>query len=234
MSSQKIEKPYCIKPILKIYQRLIIKNLSGWNVDPIYNITEDLNLNYIWNAFIKQGFTGINIFTNVLKSCLIEHYINYWFIKINKLDVEETVVHTNLPTHNKLELYSKIKQKFVYEKYLDYIVDKKKRISLCKFRLSNHHLSIERGRYLRPVIPVKDRLCLICDKSDIENEEHFLLHCTKYNGIRTVCNIDEIITSHNQNICSILNSNSIDDIRNLSKFISLAFQLKGTLVNTNN
>ena len=58
----------------------------------------------------------------VLKSCLIEHYINYWFIKINTLDVEETVVHTNLPTHNKLELYSKIKQKFVYEKYLDYIV----------------------------------------------------------------------------------------------------------------
>ena len=176
---------------------------------------------------------GITI-TNVLKSCLIEHYINYWFIKINKLDVEETVVHTNLPTHTKLELYSKIKQKFVYEKYLYYIVDKKKRISLCKFRISNHHLSIERGRYLRPVIPVKDRLCLICDKSDIENEEHFLLHCTKYNDIRTVCNIDEIITSHNRNICSILNSNSIDDIRNLSKFISLAFQLRGTLVNTNN
>ena len=67
-------------------------------------------------------------------------------------------------------------------------------------------IRIERGRYLRPVIPVKDRLCLICDKSDIENEEHFLLHCTKYNDIRTVCNIDEIITSHNQNICSILNN----------------------------
>ena len=102
---------------------------------------------------LNRVFAGISIFTNILKSCLIEHYINYWFIKINKLDV----VHTNLPTHNKLELYSKIKQKFVYEKYLDYIVDKKKRISLCKFRISNHHLSIERGRYLRPVIPVKDR-----------------------------------------------------------------------------
>ena len=243
--------PLMINCIVKVYKYLhhvitkdretllyqaYIENLSATNnkkfiwLECIYNITEDLNLNYIWNAFIKQGFTGINIFTNILKSCLIEHYINYWFIKINKLDV----VHTNLPTHNKLELYSKIKQKFVYEKYLDYIVDKKKRISLCKFRISNHHLSIERGRYLRPVIPVKDRLCLICDKSDIENEEHFLLHCTKYNDIRTVCNIDEIITSHNQNICSILNSNSIDNIRNLSKFISLAFQLRGTLVNTNN
>jgi hypothetical protein len=42
---------------------------------------------------------------------------------------------------------------------------------LTKFRLSNHNLTIEKGRHLR--IPVKERLCPFGCK-DIEDEFHLL------------------------------------------------------------
>ena len=32
----------------------------------------------------KQHYIYINIFTKVLKPCLIEHYVNNWLIQINK------------------------------------------------------------------------------------------------------------------------------------------------------
>ena len=43
-------------------------------------------------------------------------------------------------------------------------------------------LKIETGRFLG--LNVEDRLCQVCDQNAVENEIHFLLHCTLYDDLR--------------------------------------------------
>ena len=53
---------------------------------------------------------------------------------------------------------------------------------LSKFRLSAHSLNIEKGRYNNT--NRRDRICTLCNSSDIEDEFHFILKCPIYNDLR--------------------------------------------------
>ena len=55
------------------------------------------------------------------------------------------------------------------------------RIKYTKFRLSNHNLMIEKGRYMG--IKSKERVCPFCTYG-VEDEIHFLLDCYLYSAIR--------------------------------------------------
>ena len=44
------------------------------------------------------------------------------------------------------------------------------------FRLSSHSLQIELGRHNNT--PINDRLCTRCDYNAVDDEEHFLIHCS--------------------------------------------------------
>jgi hypothetical protein len=48
----------------------------------------------------------------------------------------------------KLQTYTEVKTSFGCEKYLKLIRNFELRRSICKFRVSSHHLQIELGRYL--------------------------------------------------------------------------------------
>ena len=50
------------------------------------------------------------------------------------------------------------------------------RQAMPKLRCSSHILEIERGRHTNPQTPVAERLCCICH--EIEDEKHFILHCS--------------------------------------------------------
>ena len=77
--------------------------------------------------------------------------------------------------------YSLIKSNIGYENDLSNVRNVKSRQSLTKFRLSNHDLMIEVGRYKK--IPKSERFCPFC-QSYVENEIHFLINCTTYNEKR--------------------------------------------------
>ncbi len=47
-----------------------------------------------------------------------------------------------------------------------------------KFRISNHKLLIEYGRYQK--IPREEGICKHCDSGSVENEFHFAFECQKY------------------------------------------------------
>jgi hypothetical protein len=49
-------------------------------------------------------------------------------------------------------------------------------------KVSSHPLLIEKGRYFRPKIKRENRLCSQCNQ--IEDEQHFLIHCTKFANVR--------------------------------------------------
>ena len=66
------------------------------------------------------------------------------------------------------------------ETYLVVIKDFKLRKCLSQFRLSSHSLDIEKGRHSKPKVPLERRICSFCKNNSVEDEEHFLLHCTHY------------------------------------------------------
>ena len=80
---------------------------------------------------------------------------------------------------SKLRTYSLFKTDIGCEKYLHEVKNVKARQALTKFRLSNHTLSIERGRYTTPKTPKEQRFCPFCP-DQVEDELHFLLTCPVY------------------------------------------------------
>ena len=53
---------------------------------------------------------------------------------------------------------------------------------LAKFRLSAHRLRIETARYnsKNNYVPPEQRLCPNCHLNKVEDEEHFLIECPRY------------------------------------------------------
>ena len=54
----------------------------------------------------------------------------------------------------------------------------------AQFRLGVLILRIETGRFQRPRQPAEQRLCLICENGEVEDEAHFLLRCEAYSPER--------------------------------------------------
>ena len=82
------------------------------------------------------------------------------------------------------------------------IKSRKKRQNLTKIRISAHKLEIEIGRYTRPPVIASERYCKICNKSEVEDEKHFLLSCEKYSEQRnTFLNEVYIEYPFTKNLC---------------------------------
>jgi hypothetical protein len=79
------------------------------------------------------------------------------------------------------------------------------RRSICKFRVSSHHLQIELGRYQG--IPRHQRLCQQCSSGEVEDEINFLFKCSKYEPDRK--ELINIISTSCQNF------NSLNDVKKL-------------------
>ena len=93
---------------------------------------------------------------------------------------------------NKLRTYRTFKSIFCREPYLLKIKNLSLKKNLTKFRISAHPLEIEKGRYQNK--PVDQRICSQCNLDQIEDEKHFLLHCTKFDAQRNLL-FSEIIKS---------------------------------------
>ncbi len=118
------------------------------------------------------------------------------------------------------------------DKYMKYNLTRSERSYIAQFRLGVLPLRIETGRFVRENIP--NRLCVFCNKNCIEDEIHFLIHCTAYNDVRDLF-LGEIINGINQyehmsdkeKIVNIMNNNS----RNIARYIHSAFDKRKLLTN---
>lgn len=77
----------------------------------------------------------------------------------------------------KLVTYLFLKTNFRLEKYLT-ILRPEYRKPICRLRISAHRLFIESGRYNNT--PRTERICKNCTLNKIEDEEHFLIQCSKF------------------------------------------------------
>ena len=81
------------------------------------------------------------------------------------------------------------------QKYLSALTSSKRKINIAKIRTNSHELHSETGRWAVPKKLRMERLCHLCENTNIEDENHFLLECFAYNHIRShfhklCCNTD--------------------------------------------
>ena len=69
------------------------------------------------------------------------------------------------------------------------------RTIISRWRLSNHRLNIETGRYSKPKTKREDRFCTLCNT--LEDEQHVIFTCPRYDLIRD--NYKELIKDRNIN-----------------------------------
>jgi len=133
------------------------------------------------NIVGNQHFLALktrSIKRKLIKKHLASKYRTYW---CNKITAER-----------KMRTYIKFKDNLVLESYLE-TLPAEHRKTLARFRMSAHHLAIERGRYTKPPTPVENRTCPHCP-SQIEDEFHFLMKCTELKNDREILlkNIGEL------------------------------------------
>ena len=100
-----------------------------------------------------------------------------------------------------------------------------------QFRLSAHHLAIERGGYKN--IKSGDTICKYCHNNEIEDEVHFLINCPKYSLVRTklfsyiekLCKNFKDLTNENKSIWLITNEDT-GIIKKLSSHIFTFFEIR--------
>ena len=62
--------------------------------------------------------------------------------------------------------------------YVNYYMSKRNRSLFAQFRLGILPLHIEMGRYNNTTL--EDKLCVLCNLKEVENEYHFLMSCCHY------------------------------------------------------
>ena len=97
--------------------------------------------------------------------------------------------------------------------YCSFIEDKKRAI-ITRWRLSNHKLRIETGRYQVPYIERSDRKCWQCDI--LEDEKHAIYVCPAFSLIRR--DHEQLLIKY-QTVKGILNP-EIGDIYEVAEYLS--------------
>ena len=104
-----------------------------------------------------------------LTNAKIKHYVSLIQLKYN-LYRQHTIQNSS-----KLEFFNTFKNDYTPSSYLSLTSKLNERKELVKFRISNHKLRIETGKYDQ--IPRVNRLCPLCKSNQIEDESHFLIYC---------------------------------------------------------
>ena len=145
-------------------------------------------------------------FQEKTKKNIQEYYTSIWKEKINESN------------SSRLKVYKAINNKFIPPKHLILPLHMRKLIS--KIRCSDHHLEIERGRHLK--IDQAKRICTNCGLGAVEDEKHFLIECTTYQGVREKYNM------HAVSLHDFLNT---ENQGNLAKYLKEAYELRDKLLN---
>ena len=151
-------------------------------------LTENIELRTNWIITIEKLINRFKLadkignhkrFKEQTKAIVNKTYSKFW---------EREIID---PNSTRLLLYKQIKRELKMENYLQVLSYENRKI-ITKIRCSDHCLEIEKGRHRN--IHRNDRICKLCDKNEIETEEHFLLRCNMYCQLRTTYNIGRNMT----------------------------------------
>ena len=104
-------------------------------------------------------------FDSAIKTSLIHKFKQHYHVLLNRLKNN---------SESKLQMYARLKGELSFEGYL---LDNPAAHFITKFRLSDHNLPVERGRYLKPKLLREFRTCTLCH-SGVGDECHVLFNCS--------------------------------------------------------
>jgi hypothetical protein len=179
-----------VTQMIKYYLRILDMPVNSLLRDTILEMRSSTTRGcHPWLKSVEYIFATLG-----LDLSMFEHYVNTSTYKRQKISksirsqLEGRYDHfwkrLMCKQDGKLNMYKEIKTNFQYETYLDCIRSSQHQKQLTKLRISNHKLYIETGRYQKPYVERKDRLCQLCASNEVEDEYHFLFKCQKLKDIR--------------------------------------------------
>ena len=192
--------------------RLKVKLICYW-YNVIHSKTSKLN-NICYNILLQ--LSNDNIMENAWLKCVKQTLTNCGLIFIwnsqaanIKYDWLKTIVtrtlqdlfitkwYSDMELSTKCILYKDFKPEFGFENYL---LHAPYQFTTCitKFRLSNHKLPVERGRYLN--IIRSERTCDVCDMNVLGDEYHYIMECRNEEIVKTRKSVIPIYYRTNINV----------------------------------
>ena len=165
----------------------------------ILTLNENVLVKKVYEAMRREADEGVVNWASLLRDKLMslgfgevwyvqKVYNNVLFInnvKIRINDVYYQELHATLEGLSRGRTYLYFNENLALSSYLEDVNIDKYRIALSKFRLSNHKLQVEIGRWHKPEpIPFNNRICSSCNTLD--DEYHLLLECKLYSDIRKI------------------------------------------------
>ena len=195
-----------------------IASSSNSLVNKIFIETENSNpwIKSIKSIINKLGFSYINSNLSSMRNNLKQ-------IKQRIIDQSIQSQTSAVSSSSKLKFYNEIYSSGTRPKYVDLLKFKSDRATICKMKVSAHMLEVERGRYQN--ISRENRLCNSCNEGLVEDEMHFLFHCTAYNDERDnffkkLGNLYPNTVFSPLHIDFIFNNESAATLKILAKFIN--------------
>ena len=102
-------------------------------------------------------------------------------VKESFTDLQNSVTFKANLNRSKYVAYLKMNPSLQRPSLYDRYIPTYKLQSVSRIRMVSHNLQIEKGRHRNPPKPVNDRLCSC---GQVEDESHFIQHCTHYTHIR--------------------------------------------------
>jgi hypothetical protein len=204
-------------------QNISTLNMPDSWISSVRFIFEQLGLT---SLFKYPGNCTTNHIVKTVKNRLMQNFRSLWS---NKL-CQDNADTSSQSQGNKLRTYRQFKTGFHPEPYLKLIRHPKHRMALTRFRISAHRLGIEVGRY-RGLAP-SDRLCTTCDL--VDDEFHFLLHCTRldmyratlFEAVAELCPNFNLLDPHNKFIW-LLSTEDKKTCQLLGEYTHKSFSLLG-------
>ena len=166
---------------------------------------------YVW---VVEDVGDLNLFMKAFKQRLIDCCKQDWCAVIME--------------SGKTRHYRYIMPVLKVANYINFNIPLKYRIALSKLRCSVHKLNVETGRHSD--IAYEQRLCILCNMREIEDELHFVMKCPVYDQIRRdwLPNIDfDIATA--DTFYSLFNS-SEQQVLSLAKYVYNAFIMRENIL----
>ena len=189
---------------------IMLKNEDAYGkINWVTQLRSCLQINgfgYVWES---QNVNNENVFINSFVTRARDQYLQNWRSKIDN--------------SSKLSHYRQYKSVYEFEYYLEIITIRKFRRAMSCLRNGSHSLHVD--KYRRNNVLYPDMLCNLCDAQAIEDEYHFVMHCTCYASLRNhyiplkYCNP----ISYNRFIL-LMSSKNESVIKSLATYIYYAFE----------
>ena len=187
----------CVEKKLRLAEqkalRAILQVKKGTTIDLLYNEIKRPDVmsmvkesQYKFYQKVKSFTQGEAVVASILELCKDTPFVNYYESLIpdhKKHNVREREIRIRQSESSMTKYYCSIVEVESKSNIYTNLVDDQYRRTITRWRLSNHKLRIETGRYQVPFVQGEDRRCYRCDI--LEDEKHAIYFCPSFAFIRS-------------------------------------------------